>query len=205
MSDEVRSAISMPNIPDSFNQEQRAYLLDLERAIRGIATGRSFITGLTLQGFSTDGPGFLDEDNMASDSDTAAPSQQSLKAYVGCGTESASASAETTTTSATYTDLDSMSAEVTGLNGSKMLILFSCIYSNDTLGQTVSFKLLRDSTQLILRDALYPADAAYEQVMALNYLDDADGEAHTYKIQWSVSGSTGRVYDRDLTVIEVKK
>ncbi len=82
MADEVTREISFPGIPQGIDDELKDYLLRMEEIIREIGIGASYLSDVTLQRFSTEGDGFKDEDDLVSDSDTAALSQQSAKAYI---------------------------------------------------------------------------------------------------------------------------
>lgn len=158
--------------------------------------------------YETTNGGFLDEDDMASDAADKVSSQQALKKYVDDSVTAvngqADATSTTTTTSASFGDLDSMSVTVTATNGSKVFIIFSCTYFHNVLGQSLSFRLRRDTTSLVVRSPLHPADASFRNAMSLQWLDTADGSSHTYKIQWLTSAATASVFDRTLTVFEVR-
>lgn len=82
MVDVVQKEISFPIIPVSVDPELEAYLLRIEEILREVSLGESHFTSVALQEFSADGAGFKDEDDMASDSDKAASSQQAIKAHV---------------------------------------------------------------------------------------------------------------------------
>lgn len=82
MADEVQKELSFPVIPESVDTEMKEYLQRMHEIIQDISLGASYLSAVTLHEFSTDGDGFKDEDGMESDSAVAAPSQQSVKAYV---------------------------------------------------------------------------------------------------------------------------
>jgi len=82
MADVVQKEISFPIIPESINEETRNYLLRMQEILREVSLGASYLSAVTLQEFSADGAGFLDEDDMASDSDKAVNSEQGTKAYI---------------------------------------------------------------------------------------------------------------------------
>ena len=82
MADEMTRELVLPAVPQGLPQEVELYLRQLNEVLREVVSAKSYLSGLALEEFSTDGPGFKDEDDFSSDSATAAPSQQSVKALI---------------------------------------------------------------------------------------------------------------------------
>ena len=139
MSDEMTRELVLPSIPSNIDPALALYFQQLDEVLKELASSKAHISGLALQEFSTDGAGFLDEDNLASDSDTAAASQQSIKAalarkgFVHRGDPSSNDWAVGDfTTDGTWNDLDASSI----VPANTAAILFRLVLIDDAVGST---------------------------------------------------------------------
>ena len=82
MSDEMTRELVLPSIPSNIDPALGLYFQQLDEVLKELASSKNYLSGVALQEFSTEGDGFKDEDDFASDSAVAAASQQSIKAYV---------------------------------------------------------------------------------------------------------------------------
>ena len=82
MPDELRRELVLPSIPSDLDPALALYFSQLDEVLKELASSKSYLSGVALQEFSTEGDGFKDEDDLVSDSETSVASQQSIKAYV---------------------------------------------------------------------------------------------------------------------------
>ena len=145
-------------------------------------------TYLLLAGGTMSGAIAMGTNKITGMGDPTANQDAATKAYVDTllGSASALQTAGRTTTSTIFVDLTEMTVTIT-TTGGKVLILFqgSCAW-NDTAGQEVYFKLLRDSTY---KGGCFGGDSRFVPVIAM--LDSPAAGTYTYKIQWKVAGGEG--------------
>ncbi len=123
-----------------------------------------------------------------------------------------------TTTSTTYTDVTGLSVSITPSSASsRILVLVTTNYSNDSGGQNGILQLVRDSTAIFVGNSAgsRPQGSAQTRVIgdsngaltiALTFLDSPSTTSSTnYKVQLRVQGGTGCVNrtnaDTDTSVI----
>lgn len=164
----------------------------------------TFNNSINPTSYSTGNGGFLDEDDMASDSATKVASQQSIKAYVANAViaNTAAATSSTTTVGTTLTDL-SASTETITVEGSSVLVMFTVSAKHSTNGK-IEFTIDRDGTDL----ESFPFDCSGQtETHTIQYLDESPASgSSTYKIEWQQFnvGETGTAYGRYLTLLDIK-
>lgn len=82
MADEMTRELVLPSIPQNLDPALELYMQQLNEVLKELASSKAYLSGVALQEFSTDGAGFKDEDDMASDSAIAVNSMQGTKAYI---------------------------------------------------------------------------------------------------------------------------
>ncbi|MCO5072105.1 MAG: hypothetical protein M9944_12945 [Rhizobiaceae bacterium] len=151
----------------------------------------------------------LDEDDMASNSATKVPTQQSVKAYVDAATSGGgnpanvgyTAKTDTfTTTSTTWTDLTGVSVSITpSSTSSRILILVQLTIGTSAASAYARAKILRGSTDVLLgaaegsrtqAHAWLTSDAQPASMFLMAVDSPATTSATTYKIQLQTNSGT---------------
>ena len=119
----------------------------------------------------------------------------------------AKATSETLASATDYTDLDSMSVELT-INGSASVVMVDFICETFFLDSTdVFFKLVVDSTDYTEVRIANQSDQNDRMIASITDLvTGLSAESHTFKIQYKRTGTnTANMYARNLRVVELKK
>jgi len=96
-----------------------------------------------------------------------------------------------------WTDMTNMSITVNVGPGDKVRIFFSASWHADDDSQGVRFRLLRDSTPLLIVQSYAEWGWTYTG-RSLSYIDSPSAGSHTYKIQWRVTDSSKTAYNYPL-------